>query len=147
MVPTMATTIDPGKLEVAQTRGASTQWMGVQWLGGFFALPLSCVAAVLRAARSEQQAAQMIVDVEIHEGAAVFMRSFADCFAIQAQSPQGAVDETHDWVLVMDWPTISPIGCRVHHVVGPFWAEHRSEFLTHDGQDWRPVLPLGGAHA
>jgi hypothetical protein len=39
------------------------------------------------------------------------------------------------------------LGCRVNHVVGPFWDELKSSAIHHEGHDWQLVHPFGGGHA
>jgi len=51
--------------------------MGVQWQGGDYALPLSSIGAVFRAAHSEQLAEKKILDIEVHAGAAGIAAGFA----------------------------------------------------------------------
>ena len=73
---------DPSVIQAALSRGPSVQWIGVQWQGGFYALPVSLVAAVFKAAQTQADSQPPYLDVEVHDGAPVFMRSFEHCFEL-----------------------------------------------------------------
>lgn len=133
--------MDSGVHAPSSPRGASIQWLGVEWQGGHYALPLSSVGAVFRAEHSERLAEQKILDIEIHAGAAVFLRSFASCFDLSARVQQADMDEERRWVVVLPAHDSSSIACRVHQVVGPFWAEVQAGRVTHAGHDWSLVRP------
>jgi hypothetical protein len=55
--------------------------------------------------------------------------------------------EEFRWALILNVPSGSPLGCRVHQVLGPFWDDLKSESVRHDGQDWRLIQPRGAIHA
>jgi hypothetical protein len=141
------------------TRSPSVQWIGVQWRGGFYALLLSGVTAVFKASQAQSDPSTPNLDIELHDGAPVFMRPFNQCFELgvhQGLTPgltpgltQGNPldDEEFRWALIVNVPGASPLGCRVNHVVGPFWDELKSSAIHHEGHDWQLVHPFGGGHA
>lgn len=143
----METTLASGVHAAPPSRGASIQWIGVEWQGGRYALPLSSIGAVFRAEHAEQLAEKKLLDIEIHAGAAVFVRSFAACFDLTTQAKQADTDEERRWVVTLLSQGASPIGCRVHQVVGPFWAEAMADRVMHSGRDWSLVRPQGWVHA
>lgn len=147
MISYMETTIGSGVPAAPATRSASIQWMGVQWQGGDYALPLSSIGAVFRAAHSEQLAEKKILDIEVHAGAAVFVRPFTSCFDLSATMQDPKLNEERRWVVVLITQGQSLIGCRVNQVVGPFWAEAHAEKVVHAGRDWSLLRPLGKNHA
>ena len=138
---------DPSVIQTPSSRGPSVQWIGVQWQGGFYALPLSLVAAVFKAAQTEADPQHHYLDVEVHDGAPVFMRSFEDCFELGSPVVPSLEQEEFRWALILNVPSGSPLGCRVHQVLGPFWDDLKSESVRHDGQDWRLIQPRGAIHA
>ena len=138
---------DPSVIQAALSRGPSVQWIGVQWQGGFYALPVSLVAAVFKAAQTQADSQPPYLDVEVHDGAPVFMRSFEHCFELGSPAVPSLEQEEFRWVLILNVPGGSPLGCRVHQVLGPFWDELKSESVHHDGQDWHLIQPRGGIHA
>ena len=71
---------DPSANQAPSSRGPSVQWIGVQWRGGHYALKLSSLAAVFKTSSSVQTDVPSELDLEVHDGAPVFMRSFAHCF-------------------------------------------------------------------
>ncbi len=129
------------------SRGPSVQWIGVQWQGGSYALPLSCLAAVFKTNRSEPSGKRPELDIEVHDGAPVFMRAFSHCFHISSPKPPQNHQEDLKWALILNVPGSTPLGCRVHQVVGPFWDELKSSTIVHDGQEWLLVQVRGGVHA
>ena len=137
------------------TRSPSVQWIGVQWRGGFYALLLSGVTAVFKASQAQSDSSTPNLDIELHDGAPVFMRPFNQCFELGAHlglMPGLTPDLTRDdeefrWALIVNVPGASPLGCRVNQVVGPFWDELKSSAIHHEGHDWQLVHPLGGGHA
>jgi len=138
---------DTSVIQAPPSRGPSVQWIGVQWQGGFYALPLSLVSAVFKAAQTEADCQPPHLDVEVHDGAPVFMRSFEHCFELGLPAVPSLEHEEFRWALILNVPGGSPLGCRVHQVLGPFWDELKSESVHHDGQDWRLIQPRGGIHA
>jgi hypothetical protein len=56
-------------------------------------------------------------------------------------------DQEFRWALIVNVPGASPLGCRVNHVVGPFWDELKSSAIHHEGHDWQLVHPFGSGHA
>jgi hypothetical protein len=138
---------DTSVIQAPPSRGPSVQWIGVQWQGGFYALPLSLVSAVFKAAQTEADSQPTYLDVEVHDGAPVFMRSFEHCFELGLPAVPSLEHEEFRWALILNVPGGSPLGCRVHQVLGPFWDELKSESVHHDGQDWRLIQPRGGIHA
>ena len=138
---------DPSESQATATRGPSVQWIGVQWQGGFYALPLSSIASVFKASPSNAHAPQSDLDVEVHDGAPVFMRSFSQCFDLGAQPVPSQVQEEFRWALIVNVPGSAPIGCRVHQVLGPFWDELKSTSVQHDGRDWLLIQARGAMHA
>jgi hypothetical protein len=138
---------DPSVIQAAPSRGPSVQWIGVQWQGGFYVLPVSLVAAVFKAAQTQADSQPPYLDVEVHDGAPVFMRSFEHCFELGSPAVPSLEQEEFSWVLILNVTGGSPLGCRVHQVLGPFWDELKSESVHHDGQDWHLIQPRGGIHA
>jgi len=127
-------------------RSPSVQWIGVQWRGGFYALLLSGVTAVFKANSTKQAQLSPDLDIEIHDGEPVFMRSFNQCFEL-GKLPELSLDEEFRWALIVNGPGASPLGCRVNQVVGPFWSDWKSAVVHHEGHDWLLVHPYGGIHA
>jgi hypothetical protein len=138
---------DSSAMNAPSSRGPSVQWIGVQWQGGYFALPLSSLAAVFKTTNSQGAALQTDLDIEVHDGAPVFMRAFSHCFDLSAHLPPRAVQEELKWALILNIPGAAPVGCRVHQVLGPFWDELKAGSVHHEGQDWLLVHARGGAHA
>lgn len=139
---------DPGDSQANTTRGPSVQWIGVQWQGGFYALPLSGIASVFKASPSSANNSQRHdLDVEVHDGAPVFMRSFSECFELGAHPEPRMVQEEFRWALIVNVPGSAPIGCRVHQVLGPFWDELKSSSVQHNGRDWLLIQARGVVHA
>lgn len=155
----MQNTSETSAISPQGTRSPSVQWIGVQWRGGFYALLLSGVTAVFKASQAQSDPSTPNLDIELHDGAPVFMRPFNQCFDLgvhQGLTPgltpglnQGNPldDEEFRWALIVNVPGASPLGCRVNHVVGPFWDELKSSAIHHEGHDWQLVHPFGGGHA
>lgn len=143
---TMQIPPEPSVSQTEPTRGPSIQWIGVQWQGGFYAVPLSGVAAVFKASSSSSTNSRKL-DIEVHDGAPVFMRSFAQCFDLGPQPAPHLVQEEFHWALIVNVPGSAPIGCRVHQVLGPFWDELKSSSVHHDGHDWLLIQARGVSHA
>ncbi len=139
---------DSSTLQASSSRGPSVQWIGVQWQGGFYAIPLSRLAAVFKTQTSGPTGRRAELDIQVHDGAPVFMRSFSNCFDLSAHpAPSNIADEELKWALILNVPGATPLGCRVHQVVGPFWDELKSSAVHHDGQDWLLVQVRGSFHA
>jgi hypothetical protein len=138
---------DSSAMNAPSSRGPSVQWIGVQWQGGYYALPLSSLAAVFKTSNPQGAALQSDLDIEVHDGAPVFMRAFSHCFDLSAHVQPSAVQEELKWALILNIPGAAPVGCRVHQVLGPFWDELKADAVHHDGQDWLLVHARGGVHA
>lgn len=124
------------------------QWIGVEWMGGHYAVPLSDIGSVFRAAHAEQMAEKNLLDVEVHAGAAVFLRPLSSCFDIPPADPlHSRAEEERRWVVVLRSEGLSQIGCRVHNVVGPFWVNPQAVRATHAGRDWLLVRKGRMTHA
>lgn len=143
----MQITPDPGANQAPSSRGPSVQWIGVQWQGGYYALPLSSLAAVFKTSTYEGASRPSELDIEVHDGAPVFMRTFSHCFDLSGLPASSFVQEELKWALIVNVPGSSPLGSRVNQVVGPFWDELKSSSVNHDGHDWLLVQPRGGIHA
>jgi hypothetical protein len=151
----MQNTSETSAISPQGTRSPSVQWIGVQWRGGFYALLLSGVTAVFKASQAQSDSSTPNLDIELHDGAPVFMRPFNQCFELGVHlglMPGLTPDLTRDdeefrWALIVNVPGASPLGCRVNQVVGPFWDELKSSAIQHEGHDWQLVHPLGGGHA
>jgi hypothetical protein len=143
----MQISTDPSVIQTPSSRGPSVQWIGVQWHGGFYALPVSLVAAVFKATQTKADSQPPYLDVEVHDGAPVFMHSFEYCFELGSVAVPSLEQEEFRWALILNLPGGSPLGCRVQQVLGPFWDELKSESVHHDGQDWHLIQPRGGLHA
>jgi hypothetical protein len=138
---------DPSAVQSPSPRGPSVQWIGVQWQGGYYALPLSSLAAVFKTASVQGADLQSELDIEIHDGAPAFMRAFSHCFDLSANVLPSFVQEELKWALILNIPGAVPIGCRVHQVLGPFWDELKSTSVHHDGQEWLLVHARGVVNA
>lgn len=138
---------DPSANQTPSSRGPSVQWIGVQWQGGYYALPLSSLAAVFKTTSNTQAEPRSELDVEVHDGAPVFMRTFSHCFDISQHPTPNRVQEELKWALILNVPGQSSLGCRVHQVVGPFWDELKTTAVNHDGHEWLLVQARGGVHA
>ena len=134
---------DPSITLSSDARGPLIQWVGVQWQGGFYALVLSGIKAVIKTSPLRQSHLHSGLDIEIHDGAPVFMRPFELCYELASPAPIGLDGEEFDWALIVNVPNTSNLGCRVQQVVGPFWDELKSVSVRHDGHDWLLVQPRG----
>lgn len=143
----MQNTSETSAISPLGTRSPSVQWIGVQWRGGFYALLLSGVTAVFKASQAQSDSSTPNLDIELHDGAPVFMRPFNQCFELGVYQGNPLDDEEFRWALIVNVPGASPLGCRVNQVVGPFWDELKSSAIHHEGHDWQLVHPFGGAHA
>ena len=151
----MQNTSETSAISPLGTRSPSVQWIGVQWRGGFYALLLSGVTAVFKASQAQSDSSTPNLDIELHDGAPVFMRPFNQCFELgvhQGLTTGLTQGLTHDgeefrWALIVNVPGASPLGCRVNQAVGPFWDELKSSAIHHEGHDWQLVHPFGGGHA
>jgi len=108
---------------------------------------LSGVTAVFKASQAPADQPIPDLDIEIHDGAPVFMRSFNQCFELGTRPDLSLEAEVFRWALIVNVPGASPLGCRVHQVIGPFWDELKSTSIRHEGHDWLLVHPCGGLHA
>ncbi len=143
----MQNTSETSAISPQGTRSPSVQWIGVQWRGGFYALLLSGVTAGFKASQAQSDPSTPNLDIELHDGAPVFMRPFNQCFELGVYQGNPLDDEEFRWALIVNVPGASPLGCRVNHVVGPFWDELKSSAIHHEGHDWQLVHPFGGGHA
>jgi hypothetical protein len=121
-----------------EASGAMVQWLGLTCQGGRYALPLANVAAVFKP-KPSTETPQRLLDIEVHDGAPVFIRSFQDSFALLPSPWKDASLEDHHWVLVLQSAGRSAVGFRMSHVVGPFWASALSEHVSHDGLQWQAL--------
>ena len=146
----MTTPSLPDSSDLPEASGAMVQWLGLTCQGGHYALPLAHVAAVFKS-QSSEQSAPALLDIEVHDGAPVFIRSFQHSFALLPSPWKDAGLEDHHWVLVLQSAGRSAVGFRISHVVGPFWANALSEFVSHDGLQWQalsvPAAAEEGLHA
>ena len=138
---------DSSESQSSSSRGPSVQWIGVQWQGAQYALPLSSLTAVFKTAIPELGVRRTELDIEVHDGAPVFMRAFSNCFDLSAHLAPNNAQEDLKWALILNVPGVVPLGCRVHQVVGPFWDELKSSTVNHEGQAWFVVQVRGGIHA
>lgn len=143
----MQNTSETSAISPLGTRSPSVQWIGVQWRGGFYALLISGVTAVFKASQAQSDSSTPNLDIELHDGAPVFMRPFNQCFELGVYQGNPLDDEEFRWALIVNVPGASPLGCRVNQVVGPFWDELKSSAIHHEGHDWQLVHPFGGGHA
>lgn len=63
------------------SNGPLFQWLGVQWQGHNFAVSLNNIAAVFKAPQIPSTPPSLL-DVAVHDGHAVFMKAFSECFAL-----------------------------------------------------------------
>jgi len=138
---------DPSANQAPSSRGPSVQWIGVQWQGGYFALPLSSLAAVFKTTSTQGASPQSELDIEVHDGAPVFMRAFSHCFDLKDHVLPAFSPEELKWALILNVPGTAPLGCRVHQVLGPFWDELKTATVQHDGHDWLVLQARGAIHA
>ena len=112
----MQNTSETSAISPQGTRSPSVQWIGVQWRGGFYALLLSGVTAVFKASQAQSDSSTPNLDIELHDGAPVFMRPFNQCFELGAHlglMPGLTPDLTRDdeefrWALIVNVPGASP---------------------------------------
>ena len=122
------------------SNGPLFQWLGVQWQGGNYAISLNSIAAVFKGTQaSPSNAPHLQLDVSVHDGSAIFMKAFSECFALPLNPHIQPSSELPQWVIVLNPPISSATGCRVQSVVGPFWAKAGLSSLDHDGQSWTVV--------
>lgn len=126
------------------SNGPLFQWLGVQWQGHNFAVSLNSIAAVFKAAQlpaSSTMPSQL--DVAVHDGHAVFMKAFSECFTLPPHLPSQDTYEQPQWAIALHsaWP--AAVGCRVQSVMGPFWAKAGLTTLDHDGQQWTVIYRSG----
>ena len=124
--------------------GPLFQWLGVQWQGTNYAISLNSIAAVFKDTQaSPSNASHLSLDVAVHDGSAIFMKAFSDCFALPPTLHVQSSSDLPQWVIVLNPPMSSATGCRVQSVVGPFWAKAGLASLDHDGQSWTVVYRSG----
>ena len=126
------------------SNGPLFQWLGVQWQGAHYAISLNSIAAVFKDTPATSSSTSRIqLDVAVHDGSAIFMKAFSDCFAIPPKHPSQASNELSQWAIVLNPAVSSATGCRVQSVVGPFWAKAGLASLDHDAQTWTVVYRSG----
>jgi hypothetical protein len=126
------------------SNGPLFQWLGVQWQGTNYAISLNSIAAVFKDTQAKPSTASHLqLDVAVHDGSAIFMKAFSDCFAIPPRHPSQASNELSQWAIVLNPAVSSATGCRVQSVVGPFWAKAGLASLDHDAQTWTVVYRSG----
>jgi hypothetical protein len=124
--------------------GPLFQWLGVQWQGSNYAISLNSIAAVFKDAQaSPPNSASLQLDVAVHDGSAIFMKAFSECFALPPNVNFQPSNDLPQWAIVLNPPTSSAKGCRVQSVVGPFWAKAGLATLDHDRQSWAVVYRSG----
>ena len=122
------------------SNGPLFQWLGVQCQGTNYAISLNSIAAVFKDTQvSPSNSSHLQLDVAVHDGSAIFMKAFSDCFALPPNGHSQASNELTQWAIVLNPPVSSATGCRVQSVVGPFWAKAGLSSLDHDGQSWAVV--------
>ena len=108
------------------------------------AISLNSIAAVFKDTQaSTSESAHLQLDVAVHDGSAIFMKAFSECFALSPNPHIQPSSELPQWVIVLSPPMSSATGCRVQSVVGPFWAKAGLASLDHDGQSWSVVYRSG----
>ena len=126
------------------SNGPLFQWLGVQWQGAHYAISLNSIAAVFKDTPATSSSTSRIqLDVAVHDGSAIFMKAFSDCFAIPPRHPSQASSELSQWAIMLNPAASSATGCRVQSVVGPFWAKAGLASLDHDAQTWTVVYRSG----
>jgi len=124
--------------------GPLFQWLGVQWQGANYAISLNSITAVFKNTQADTPSVSSIqLDVTVHDGSAIFMKSFSHCFALPPNGHSQTSSELTQWAIVLNPPMSSATGCRVQSVVGPFWAKAGLATLDHDGQAWTVVYRSG----
>lgn len=126
------------------SNGPLFQWLGVQWQGANYAISLNSIAAVFKNTQTKPSGEFPIpLDVAVHDGCAIFIKSFSHCFALPLNGHSQTSSELTQWAIVLNPPMASATGCRVQSVVGPFWAKAGLATLDHDGQAWTVVYRSG----
>ena len=126
------------------SNGPLFQWLGVQWQGTHCAISLNSIAAVFKDTQtSPSNGLQLPLDVAVHDGSAIFMKTFSACFALPPNLQFQPSSDLPQWAIVLNPPMSSATGCRVQSVVGPFWAKAGLASLDHDGQSWTVVYRSG----
>ena len=124
--------------------GPLFQWLGVKWQGANYAISLNSIAAVFKDVQaSPSNSSHLQLDVAVHDGSAIFMKPFSDCFALPPKLLLQPSRDLPQWAIVLNPPISSATGCRVQSVVGPFWAKAGLASLDHDGQSWAVVYRSG----
>jgi hypothetical protein len=126
------------------SNGPLFQWLGVQLHGANYAISLNSIAAVFKDVQaSPSHASHLQLDVAVHDGSAIFMKHFSDCFALPPNLHLQPSSDLPQWAIVLNPPMSSATGCRVQSVVGPFWAKAGLAALDHDSQSWTVVYRSG----
>lgn len=126
------------------SNGPLFQWLGVQWQGANYAISLNSIAAVFKNTPTKPSSESPIpLDVAVHDGSAIFIKSFSHCFALPPNGHSQTSSELTQWAIVLNPPISSATGCRVQSVVGPFWAKAGLATLDHDGKAWTVVYRSG----
>ena len=126
------------------SNGPLFQWLGVQWQGSNYAISLNSIAAVFKDTPiSPYNTHHVQLDVAVHDGSAIFMKAFSECFALPPNLHFEPTSELPQWAIVLNPPVSSATGCRVQQVVGPFWAKAGLASLDHDGESWAVVYRSG----
>ena len=126
------------------SNGPLFQWLGVQWQGAHYAISLSSIAAVFKDTPATSSSTSSIqLDVAVHDGSAIFMKTFSACFALPPNLQFQPSSDLPQWAIVLNPPVSSAKGCRMQSVVGPFWAKAGLATLDHDGQQWTVVYRSG----
>ena len=144
MAPTMlentASEFDNRPLSI----GPLFQWLGVRWQGVNYAISLNSIAAVFKDVQaSPSHASDLQLDVAVHDGSAIFIKAFSECFALPPNPNFQPSSDLPQWAIVLNPPMSSATGCRVQSVVGPFWAKAGLASLDHDGRHWTVVYRSG----
>lgn len=124
---------------------APSQWLGIECYDACWAVVLQQVQSVFHAAASAQAASGKILDIEVHAGAPVFIQAFEACFGLPDSAAITAPEqEDRRWIVVPQQSGSTNTGCRVHQVLGPFWAAPVDGHVAYDNRLWRiaPSLSL-----
>ena len=126
------------------SNGPLFQWLGVQWQGSNYAISLNSIAAVFKDTQANpSNASHLQLDVAVHDGSAIFMKTFSECFALPPKIHFQPSKDLPQWAIVLNPAVSSATGCRVQSVVGPFWAKAGLASLDHDAQTWTVVYRSG----
>jgi hypothetical protein len=126
------------------SNGPLFQWLGVQWQGSNYAISLNSIAAVFKDSQASPfNGLHLQLDVAVHDGHAIFMKSFSACFVLPPNLHVQPSSDLPQWAIVLNPPLSSATGSRVQSVVGPFWAKAGLASVDHDGQSWTVVYRSG----